>query len=82
MKKSITSAYTKEKNFMAPFYEWVQLSQGYGATTSRPSSPSLQEEFLVLIWSTSEVWKTESTLEPPSGFEPGTPGWVIQHHNR
>ena len=32
------------------------------------------QKFLVLILSTSERWKTESTLEPPSGFEHGTPG--------
>ena len=27
----------------------------------------------LLILSTSEGWKAESTLEPPSGFEHGTP---------
>ena len=27
------------------------------------------QKFLVLILSTSEGWKAESTLEPPSGFE-------------
>ena len=27
---------------------------------------------------TSEGWKAESTLEPPSGFEYGTPGLGIQ----
>ena len=37
--------------------------------------------FLVTIWSTSEGCKTELTLEPPSGFEPGTPGLEIQHLN-
>lgn len=26
-------------------------------------------------------WKAESTTEPPSGFEHGTPGLVIQHPN-
>ena len=36
-----------------------------------PLSP---KEFLVLIWSSSEGWKPESTLKPLSGFEPGTPG--------
>ena len=28
---------------------------------------------------TSEGWKAELTLEPVSGFEPGTPGLGIQH---
>ena len=36
------------------------------------------QEFLVLNWSPLEGWKAESTLEPTSGFEPGTPGLGIQ----
>ena len=32
------------------------------------------QKFPVLIWSTSEGWKAESTLEPHSGFEHRTPG--------
>ena len=32
------------------------------------------QEFLALIWSTSERWKAESTLEPPSVFKSGTSG--------
>ena len=36
------------------------------------------QKFLVLILSTSEGWKAELTLEPPSGFEHGTPGLEIQ----
>ena len=32
------------------------------------------QEFLVLNWSTSERWKVELTLQPPSGFDLGTPG--------
>ena len=35
----------------------------------------------VLILSTSEGWKAESTLEPPSGFDHGTPGLGIQRLN-
>ena len=31
------------------------------------------QEFLVLNWWPSEGWKAESDLEPPSGFELGTP---------
>ena len=30
---------------------------------------------------TSEGWKAELTLVPPTGFEPGTPGLEIQHLN-
>ena len=37
--------------------------------------------FLVLILSTSEGWKAESTLEPPHGFEHGTPRLEIQRLN-
>ena len=36
------------------------------------------QKFLVLILSTSEGWKAESILEPPSGFEHGPPGLGIQ----
>ena len=36
---------------------------------------------LVLILLTLKGWKAESTLEPPSGFEHGTPGLEIQHLN-
>ena len=40
--------------------------------------PFSSKEFIVLIWSSSEGWKAELTLEPTSGFEPGTPGLGIQ----
>ena len=36
--------------------------------------PLSHREFLVLILSTTERWKAESTLEPPSGFDLGTIG--------
>ena len=39
------------------------------------------QKFLVVILPTSEGWKADSTLEPPSGFEHGTPGLVIQRLN-
>ena len=32
------------------------------------------QEFLLLNWSSSEGWKTDLTLKPPSGYEPGIPG--------
>ena len=66
---------------MASFYEW-------GSTASRLQSsyeeavyflPLSSQIFLVLIWSTWERWKTESTLEPPSGFWYGTSRLEIQH---
>ena len=43
--------------------------------------PLSSQEFLTFILSTSEGWKAESTLEPPSGFEHGTPGFGIQRLN-
>ena len=39
------------------------------------------QKFLVLILSTSDGWKAESTLEPPKGFNHETPGLGIQHLN-
>ena len=59
-------------NFVAPFHGWV-------STASRLQSRfeeavyflSLSSwKFLVLIWSTTEGWKAELTLEPPSGWDP------------
>ena len=41
--------------------------------------PFSSQKFLVLIVSTSEGLNAESTLEPPSEFEHGTPRWEIQH---
>ena len=40
--------------------------------------PLSLQEVLVLIWSTQEGWKTESTLQPSCGFNPVTPGLEIQ----
>ena len=66
---------------MAPFYGW-------GLTFSRLQSHYEEtvyfltlcpQEYLVLISSTLEGWKAEeSLLEPPNGFELGTPGLGIQ----
>ena len=50
---------------MASFYGW-------GATASRLQP--LRGGSL----STSEGWKADSTLEPPSGFQHATPGLRIQ----
>ena len=62
-------------NFMAPFYWWgsavTRLQSHYvGSLLFTTKS----QKVLVLIWLISEVWKTESTLEPPNGFELGAPG--------
>ena len=43
--------------------------------------PPSSQKILVLIWSTLEGWKAESTLEPSSGYEQGTPGLEIQRLN-
>ena len=68
---------------MVPFYGW-------GSTVSRLHRhyeeavyflPLSSQNFLVLIWSTLEGWKAESTLEPPSGFKHRNPGLGIQHPN-
>ena len=60
----------------------VQLPQGYDHYEEAVYFlPLSSQKFLVLILSTSQGWKAESTLEPPSGFEPGTPGLGIQHLN-
>ena len=40
--------------------------------------PLNPQEVLLLIYSNSEGWKAEWTLEPPSGFEPGNHGLGIQ----
>ena len=39
------------------------------------------QKFLILILSTLEGWKAESTLQPPNGFDPEIPGLGIQHLN-
>ena len=48
---------------------------------TEPLRGGSSQKFLVLILSTSEGWKTELTLEPPSGFEPRTPRLRIQRLN-
>ena len=56
----------------------VQLFKGYHHFQETVYVlPLITQEILVLILSTSDRWMTESTLEPPSGFEPGTPGLEI-----
>ena len=43
--------------------------------------PFISQKFLVLILSTLEGWKADSTLEPSSGFDHGNPGLGIQRLN-
>ena len=61
----------------------IQLLQGCSVTARKQFTfyPLGSQIFLVLIWSTSERWKTKSTLELPSGFEHGTPGLEVQRLN-
>ena len=59
-----------------------QLPQGYSYFEETIYFlPFSSQKFLVLILSTSEEWKAESTLEPLSGFEHRTPGLGIQRLN-
>ena len=60
----------------------VQLPQGYSHFEEAVYFlPFSSQKFLVLILSTSEGWKAESTLKPPSDFDHGTPGLGIQRLN-
>ena len=65
---------------MAPFFmDGVQLPRGYSHLKKAVYFlPFGSQKFVVLILSTLEGWKAESTLEPPSGFEHGSPGLGIQ----
>ena len=68
---------------MAPFIDGIQLPQGKSHFEEVVYFlPLSSQKFLVLILSTSEGWKAESTLEPASGFEHGTLGLGIQRLNR
>ena len=60
----------------------VQLPQGYSHFKEAVYFlPLSSQKFLLLILSTSGGWKSESTLESPSGFEHETPVLGIQHLN-
>ena len=60
----------------------VQLPQGYSHFEEAVYFlPLSSQKFLVLILSTSDGWKAESTLKPPSDFDHGAPGLGIQRLN-
>ena len=60
----------------------VQLRQGWSHFEEAVYSlPLSSQKFLVLILSTSEGRKAESILQPPDGFEHGTPLLGIQLFN-
>ena len=82
---SLKSSKQNKKNLHG-YFLWIAFN--YPKATEPLRGGSLlfyvllsSQKFLVLIWSTLEGWKAESTLEPPSGFEQRTPGFGIQHLN-
>ena len=69
----------QNKTLWPLFMDGVQLPQGYSHFEEAVYFlPLSSQKFLVLILSTSEGWKAESTLEPPCGFEHVTPGLGVQ----
>ena len=61
------------------FMDGVQLPQGLSYFEEALKFLLLSsQKYLVLILSTSEGWKADSTLERPSGFKHGTPGLGTQ----
>ena len=61
--------YFKKKTLWPLFMDGVQLPQGYSHFKEAVYFLPLSSlKFLVLILSTSEGWKAESTLEPVSGL--------------
>ena len=71
-----------KKKLWRLFMDGVQLPQGYRHFEEAVYFlPFSSQKLLVLILLTSDWWKAKSTLEPPSGFEYGTPGLGIQRLN-
>ena len=65
-----------KKTLWPLFMDGVKLPQGYSHFEEAIYFlPFSSQKFLVLILSTSEGWKAESTLEPPSGFWTRDP-WI------
>ena len=64
----------KKKTLWPLFMDGAQLPQGQSHFEETVYFlPISSQKLLVLNLLTSEGWKTELTLEPPSGFEHGTP---------
>ena len=67
---------------MASFYGWSStVSRLQPLRRDSVLFTTKTQEVVVLIWSTSKGWKTESTLEPPSGFKPRVFGSWVQCPN-
>ena len=68
---------------MAPLYGWgstaLRLYSHYEEAVYFLTLSS--QKFSILIWSTTEGWKAELTLEPPIGFEHRNSGLGIQLPN-
>ena len=60
---SIITIIKKKNNFMAPTTLTI-WGESFPFTKKSP------HDFMLLIWSISENWKAESTLETPSVFQP------------
>ena len=61
----------------------IQLPQGQSHSEEAVYFvPLSSQKLLVLILSTTEGWKAESTLEPPTSFEHETPGLGIHYLNQ
>ena len=74
--------FLKKKTLWPLFMDGVQLPQGYSHfEVAVYFLPLSSQKYLVLILLTPERWKTESTLESPTGFKHVTPGLGIQRLN-
>ena len=72
----------KKKTLWPLFMDGFQLPQGHSHFEEAVYFLQFSsQKFLVLILLSSEGWKAESTLEPPSSLEHGTAGLGIQHLN-
>ena len=71
-----------KKKLWPLFMDGVQMPQCYSHFEEAVYFlPFSSQKLLLLILLTSDWWKAKSTLEPPCGFEYGTPGLGIQRLN-
>ena len=68
----------RKNKFMTTFYGWDSAASRLQCHYEEGVHflPLSSQKFLVLIWSSSDGWKAESTLELPSAFVLETPGLV------